>query len=206
MFYDNPISKLIVWAPTRAEAIERMSRALSGRQIGGIKTNLGFHRRVMQEPDFRADRYNTGYIEAHKQTLAPAQPLDDRTRCGPRRLPQRFAASSSSTASAVKHETAKYRNLGVASRFGLRTVCETASNDRAATSSACRRTFLPPVSAAGAGVGATAGVEAGAAATGVDGAVVGATGAGAATGAGTGAALAGLVDRTVALRRHLRAL
>ena len=42
MFYDNLISKLIVWAPTRAEAIERMSRALSEYQIGGIKTNLGF--------------------------------------------------------------------------------------------------------------------------------------------------------------------
>ena len=79
MFYDNLISKLVVWAPTRAEAIDRMSRALSEYQIGGIKTNLSFHRRVMQEPDFRAGNYNTGYIEAHKQTLLTAAPLDDDT-------------------------------------------------------------------------------------------------------------------------------
>ncbi len=79
MFYDNLISKLIVWAPTRAEAIERMTRALSEYQIGGIKTNLAFHRRVMQEPDFRAGRYNTAYIEAHKQTLLSPATLDDDT-------------------------------------------------------------------------------------------------------------------------------
>ncbi|HNF97319.1 MAG TPA: acetyl-CoA carboxylase biotin carboxylase subunit [Pseudomonadota bacterium] len=105
MFYDNLISKLIVWAPTRAEAIERMSRALSEYQIGGIKTNLGFHRRVMQEPDFRAGRYNTGYIEAHKQTLLSAQPLDDQT-VRTAAIAAAIHASSSSTASAVKHETA----------------------------------------------------------------------------------------------------
>jgi acetyl-CoA carboxylase biotin carboxylase subunit len=79
MFYDNLISKLVVWAPTRAEAIERMSRALSEYQIGGIKTNLAFHRRVMAEPDFRAGRYNTGYIESHKQTLLSAPTLDEET-------------------------------------------------------------------------------------------------------------------------------
>jgi acetyl-CoA carboxylase biotin carboxylase subunit len=79
MFYDNLISKLVVWAPTRAEAIERMSRALSEYQIGGIKTNLAFHRRVMAEPDFRAGRYNTSYIESHKQTLLSAPTLDEET-------------------------------------------------------------------------------------------------------------------------------
>lgn len=79
MFYDNLISKLIVWAPTRLEAIDRMSRALSEYQIGGIKTNLSFHRRVMQEPDFRAGNYNTSYIESHKQTLLTAPTLDDDT-------------------------------------------------------------------------------------------------------------------------------
>ena len=79
MLYDNLISKIIEWAPTRAEAIERMSRALAEYQISGIKTNLAFHRRVMQEPDFRAGQYNTAYIEAHKQTLLSPATLDDDT-------------------------------------------------------------------------------------------------------------------------------
>lgn len=77
MYYDNLISKLIVWAPTRAEAIERMRRALAEYEIGGIKTNLAFHRRVMLETDFRAGQYNTGYIEAHKAKLLSVQPLTD---------------------------------------------------------------------------------------------------------------------------------
>ncbi len=69
MFYDPMISKLAVWADTRAEAIARMSRALSEYQVTGIKTNLPFHRRVMQEPDFITGHYDTGYIDSHKATL-----------------------------------------------------------------------------------------------------------------------------------------
>ena len=41
------ISKLITWGATRAEAIERMERALMEYRVGGIKTNLAFHRRVL---------------------------------------------------------------------------------------------------------------------------------------------------------------
>ena len=69
MFYDPMISKLAVWGQTRAEAIQRMSRALSEYQVTGIKTNLPFHRRVMVEPDFISGHYDTGYIESHKATL-----------------------------------------------------------------------------------------------------------------------------------------
>jgi acetyl-CoA carboxylase biotin carboxylase subunit len=69
MFYDPMISKLAVWAETRAEAILKMARALSEYQVTGIKTNLPFHRRVMQEPDFVRGVYDTSYIESHKATL-----------------------------------------------------------------------------------------------------------------------------------------
>jgi acetyl-CoA carboxylase biotin carboxylase subunit len=69
VYYDPMISKLIVWAPTRAEAIDRMARALAEYRVGGIKTNLAFHRRVMREADFRRGRYDTSYIEGHKAEL-----------------------------------------------------------------------------------------------------------------------------------------
>jgi acetyl-CoA carboxylase biotin carboxylase subunit len=69
VYYDPMISKLIVWAPTRAEAIERMARALAEYRVGGIRTNLAFHRRVMREADFRRGRYDTSYIEGHKGEL-----------------------------------------------------------------------------------------------------------------------------------------
>lgn len=63
--YDPMLSKLSVWAPTRGEAIARMKRALSEYVITGITTNLDFHRRVMDEPDFVTGRYTTAYLEEH---------------------------------------------------------------------------------------------------------------------------------------------
>jgi acetyl-CoA carboxylase, biotin carboxylase subunit len=77
VFYDPMISKLITWGATRAEAIERMERALMEYRVGGIKTNLAFHRRVLREPDFRAGKYSTAYIEGHKELLTQPIALDE---------------------------------------------------------------------------------------------------------------------------------
>ena len=67
-----------VWADTRAAAIERMRRALGEYHVGGIRTNLPFHRQVMRHPAFIAGDYDTGFIERHKAELAPAA-ADDET-------------------------------------------------------------------------------------------------------------------------------
>ena len=77
VFYDPMISKLITWGATRAEAIERMERALMEYRVGGIKTNLAFHRRVLREPDFRGGNYSTAYIEAHKELLTKPLALEE---------------------------------------------------------------------------------------------------------------------------------
>jgi acetyl-CoA carboxylase biotin carboxylase subunit len=77
VFYDPMISKLIVWGETRAQAIERMSRALSEYRIGGIRTNLAFHRRVMRNEAFRAGRYSTAFIEEHKAELLAPLAIDE---------------------------------------------------------------------------------------------------------------------------------
>ncbi|NLK01438.1 MAG: acetyl-CoA carboxylase biotin carboxylase subunit, partial [Clostridia bacterium] len=45
-YYDSMIGKLIVWAPSREEAIERMSSALKEYRIEGIKTTIPFHLRL----------------------------------------------------------------------------------------------------------------------------------------------------------------
>jgi acetyl-CoA carboxylase biotin carboxylase subunit len=64
-FYDSLIAKLIVWAPTRPEAIERMDRALSEFQIEGrgVKTTIGFHRRVLADERFRSGDVSTDFVE-----------------------------------------------------------------------------------------------------------------------------------------------
>ncbi|HVR64020.1 MAG TPA: acetyl-CoA carboxylase biotin carboxylase subunit [Polyangia bacterium] len=72
--YDPMISKLCAWADTRAAAIDRMRRALGEYHVGGIRTNLAFHRRVMRHAAFAAGEYDTGFIERHRSELAPAEP------------------------------------------------------------------------------------------------------------------------------------
>jgi acetyl-CoA carboxylase biotin carboxylase subunit len=76
--YDPMISKLAAFAATRGEAIDRMRRALGEYHVGGIRTNLAFHRRVMRHPAFIAGTYDTGFIERYKADLIPP-PMDDET-------------------------------------------------------------------------------------------------------------------------------
>ena len=63
IFYDPMISKLIVWAETREEAIKRMKRALYNYKITGIKTSIKFLERILETPDFVNGQYNTHFIE-----------------------------------------------------------------------------------------------------------------------------------------------
>ena len=62
IYYDPMISKLAVHGRTRAEAIDRMRRALMEYEVEGIKTTLPFFRDVMDDPDFIAGRIDTGFI------------------------------------------------------------------------------------------------------------------------------------------------
>lgn len=62
-FYDSMVGKLIVYGRDRTEAIERGLRALSEFRIEGIKTSIGFHRRVLQHSDFVNANITTAFIE-----------------------------------------------------------------------------------------------------------------------------------------------
>jgi acetyl-CoA carboxylase biotin carboxylase subunit len=75
--YDPMISKLCTWGETRDQAIGRMRRALAEYHVGGIKTNLPFHRQVMRHPAFIAGETDTGFIDRHKATLQPATPDEE---------------------------------------------------------------------------------------------------------------------------------
>jgi acetyl-CoA carboxylase biotin carboxylase subunit len=68
-YYDPLISKLSVWAPTRERAIARMRRALSEYVVTGIRTNLAFHAKLFDHPEFAAGRYDTGFIERYRDDL-----------------------------------------------------------------------------------------------------------------------------------------
>jgi acetyl-CoA carboxylase biotin carboxylase subunit len=76
VYYDPMISKLCTWGSDRGAAIERMRRALDEYHVGGIKTNLAFHRLVMRHPAFLSGDYDTGFIDRHKAELTPPPPGD----------------------------------------------------------------------------------------------------------------------------------
>ena len=61
--YDSMIAKLIVYAPTRAEAIMRMHRALDSFVIEGIKTSIPLQKRIIEDPDFIAGKFSTKFME-----------------------------------------------------------------------------------------------------------------------------------------------
>jgi acetyl-CoA carboxylase biotin carboxylase subunit len=75
--YDPLIAKLITWGESRAEAIQRMRRALQEYVILGIQTTIPFHRRVMEDPKFLAGEVDTTYVDA---MLAALPPPSDRNR------------------------------------------------------------------------------------------------------------------------------
>ena len=77
--YDPLVSKLCVWAPTRDQAIARMRRALSEYVVTGISTNLALHASLLSHPEFVAGRYDTGFIERHRDHLRrPRMPSAER--------------------------------------------------------------------------------------------------------------------------------
>jgi acetyl-CoA carboxylase biotin carboxylase subunit len=78
IFYDPMISKLIVWASTRDEAINRMKRALYAYKITGVKTSIPFLARIMENDVFKSGNYNTHFIEEHMDFLMDKKPCGDR--------------------------------------------------------------------------------------------------------------------------------
>jgi acetyl-CoA carboxylase biotin carboxylase subunit len=61
--YDSLICKLIVWGANREQCIARSRRALSEFAIEGIKTTVGFHRRVLNTQAFIAGNVQTDFLE-----------------------------------------------------------------------------------------------------------------------------------------------
>src|SRR5213076_923419 len=57
------LAKLIATAGTRAEAIARMSAALEGFVVEGVKTVIPFHQRVLKSEVFRAGAVHTPMVE-----------------------------------------------------------------------------------------------------------------------------------------------
>jgi acetyl-CoA carboxylase biotin carboxylase subunit len=62
--YDSMIAKVIVHAPTREAALQKMRSALDEMVILGVETNLDFQYQIMRHPVFCEGKADTGFIES----------------------------------------------------------------------------------------------------------------------------------------------
>ncbi|KAK7369834.1 hypothetical protein VNO80_11879 [Phaseolus coccineus] len=72
--YDSLLGKLIVWAPNREKAIERMKRALDDTVITGVPTTIDYHKLILDIEDFRDGKVDTAFIPKHEEELAIPPP------------------------------------------------------------------------------------------------------------------------------------
>ena len=61
--YDPLLAKVVTTGSTREEAIGRMSGALAGFTVEGVKTVIPFHQRVIASAAFRAGSVHTQMVE-----------------------------------------------------------------------------------------------------------------------------------------------
>ncbi len=82
-YYDPMMAKLIVHAPTRAEAINALKNALDSLHIIGVKNNRQFLQTLIGLPDYLAGKINTSFIPDHEKELKlPDAPIHDAILCG----------------------------------------------------------------------------------------------------------------------------
>jgi acetyl-CoA carboxylase biotin carboxylase subunit len=73
-YYDSLLAKLTVWAPTRAEALQRWAAAARSFSLGGLSTTLPLAERLVADEGFRAGEFHTRWLEPWVEALEP-QPL-----------------------------------------------------------------------------------------------------------------------------------
>ena len=75
--YDPLLAKLIGYGTDREQAISRLVRALNEYFVGGIKTNISFFRRILNDEGFRQGKVDTGYLDRLLSTKLPAASQQD---------------------------------------------------------------------------------------------------------------------------------
>lgn len=68
-YYDSMCLKLIVWALTWEEAMDRGLRALDDMRLQGVKTTSAYYQNILRDPEFRSGVFNTSFVENHPELL-----------------------------------------------------------------------------------------------------------------------------------------
>jgi len=67
--YDSMLAKVIVWALTWDDVVNRGCRTLRDIGVFGIKTTIPFYQEILRHPDFRSGHFNTGFLDDHPEFL-----------------------------------------------------------------------------------------------------------------------------------------
>ena len=78
VYYDSLVAKVIVHGRDREDATARMRAALGECVVEGIKTNIPLHLRILDQPDFRAGKTHTRFLET--MGAVPASMADEAVR------------------------------------------------------------------------------------------------------------------------------
>ena len=79
-YYDALLEKVTAWAPSSAEVIARMDRALREYRIRGVATNLTFLETLLNHPKFRANEYTTRFIDETPELFTVKKRRDRATK------------------------------------------------------------------------------------------------------------------------------
>ncbi|WP_460451640.1 acetyl/propionyl/methylcrotonyl-CoA carboxylase subunit alpha [Alsobacter sp. SYSU BS001988] len=75
-FYDPMIAKVIAHGDTRSQALDRLADALARTVVAGPRSNVAFLEALCRAPEFRAGRFDTGFIDRNLEALgATARPF-----------------------------------------------------------------------------------------------------------------------------------
>ncbi|KAL1966030.1 hypothetical protein VTN77DRAFT_4970 [Rasamsonia byssochlamydoides] len=69
IYFDSMIAKIVVWAPTRSLAIEKLVKELAGTACLGVKTNQLFLQSCLLHKAFHNPAYTTSFIPANLPEL-----------------------------------------------------------------------------------------------------------------------------------------
>ncbi|MFB7271274.1 acetyl/propionyl/methylcrotonyl-CoA carboxylase subunit alpha [Streptomyces sp. NPDC056244] len=72
--YDSLLAKVVVWAPTRGEALRALRYAVRRARVHGLGTNRELLVRSLEHPDFAGGRFDTGFYERHLDVLTEPVP------------------------------------------------------------------------------------------------------------------------------------
>ena len=68
-YYDSMCAKLTIWALTWEKALARAQRALLDMGVHGVKTTIPYHLEILRTPEFRAGKFETGFVEQHPELV-----------------------------------------------------------------------------------------------------------------------------------------